>query len=152
MTGHAGKVFVAPARPEALSGESVDHSQTVVLQAGFLRDEQGNRSLARLLALELTQVGVALVVLHSVGWIKVPDTAYTYLAGGWSLVLVWAAGPRIAEYLAPQIGAMWQGLGSVFRRLAERRGGPSPDYVRPEGMLLDPGEPEEPGARRGHRR
>ena len=90
----------------------------------LLSDEAGGLSSARS-SFWLTLV-VALGVIVADGLssdITVPEPGYTLLGMIVGMVGVWAAGPRIAQYLGPALGSMVQGIGSSRR---------SPEPVRPE--------------------
>tara|TARA_R110000824_G_scaffold313833_2_gene500701 strand:+ start:338 stop:655 length:318 start_codon:yes stop_codon:yes gene_type:complete len=78
-------------------------------------DERGNLSAARtLLSIFLAFTG-ALIVLDSVAW-DVPDPAYVLLGSIGVGLLAWAAGPRVAEYLGPQMGAVASGIAQAIKR------------------------------------
>ncbi len=80
-----------------------------------LQDEQGNWSSARCL-LWLVVV-YTLVELHLVAHqgLRVDNAAYGLLGGLLTGLLAWAGGPRIAQYLGPQVGAVVQALGQAAR-------------------------------------
>jgi hypothetical protein len=92
----------------------------------ILRDERGTLSAARvLLTISMAFVGV-LIVLDSIVW-EVPESAYVLL-GSWGIgLLAWAGGPRIAQYVGPQIGAVASGIAQAAK-----------DLRRPELLDNDP--------------
>ena len=82
----------------------------------ILTDERGTLSAARVL-LTASMVFIAvIIVLDSTIW-NVPDPAYVLL-GSWGIgLLAWAGGPRVAQYLAPQVGAVASGIAQAAKRL-----------------------------------
>ena len=82
----------------------------------ILTDERGSLSAARVL-LTASMVFIAvIIVLDSTIW-DVPDPAYVLL-GSWGIgLLAWAGGPRVAQYLAPQVGAVASGIAQAAKRL-----------------------------------
>ena len=82
----------------------------------ILTDERGTLSAARVL-LTASRVFIAvIIVLDSTIW-DVPDPAYALL-GSWGIgLLAWAGGPRVAQYLAPQVGAVASGIAQAAKRL-----------------------------------
>jgi len=82
----------------------------------ILTDERGSLSAARVL-LTASMVFIAvIIVLDSTVW-NVPDPAYVLL-GSWGIgLLAWAGGPRVAQYLAPQVGAVASGIAQAAKRL-----------------------------------
>ena len=82
----------------------------------ILTDERGSLSAARVL-LTASMVFIAvIIVLDSTFW-DVPEPAYVLL-GSWGIgLLAWAGGPRVAQYLAPQVGAVASGIAQAAKRL-----------------------------------
>jgi len=82
----------------------------------ILTDERGTLSAARVL-LTASMVFIAvIIVLDSTFW-DVPEPAYVLL-GSWGIgLLAWAGGPRVAQYLAPQVGAVASGIAQAAKRL-----------------------------------
>jgi len=82
----------------------------------ILTDERGSLSAARVL-LTASMVFIAvIIVLDSTIW-DVPEPAYVLL-GSWGIgLLAWAGGPRVAQYLAPQVGAVASGIAQAAKRL-----------------------------------
>lgn len=71
---------------------------------GFLHDERGSRSSARALTWLVLLATVALIFLdaRSVAF-TVPDAAWVLLGTIASGLILWAAGPRIAQHAAPML-------------------------------------------------
>ena len=82
----------------------------------ILTDERGSLSAARVL-LTASMVFIAVIItLDSTIW-DVPEPAYVLL-GSWGIgLLAWAGGPRMAQYLAPQVGAVASGIAQAAKRL-----------------------------------
>ncbi len=81
----------------------------------ILTDERGHLSAARtLLTISLTFTGT-IIVLDSTVW-DVPEPAYVLLGSLLVGLLAWAAGPRVAQYLGPQVGAVASGIAQAVRR------------------------------------
>ena len=82
----------------------------------ILTDERCSLSAARVL-LTASMVFIAvIIVLDSTFW-DVPEPAYVLL-GSWGIgLLAWAGGPRMAQYLAPQVGAVASGIAQAAKRL-----------------------------------
>ena len=82
----------------------------------ILTAERGSLSAARVL-LTASMVFIAvIIVLDSTFW-DVPEPAYVLL-GSWGIgLLAWAGGPRMAQYLAPQVGAVASGIAQAAKRL-----------------------------------
>ena len=82
----------------------------------ILTDEQGNLSAARVLLISSMLFAGALIILDSTIW-EVPEPVYVLL-GSWGIgLLAWAGGPRVAQYLAPQVGAVASGIAQAAKRL-----------------------------------
>ena len=82
----------------------------------ILKDEQGNLSAARVLLTGSKLFAGALIILDSTIW-EVPEPVYAFL-GSWGIgLLAWAGGPRVAQYLAPQVGAVASGIAQAAKRL-----------------------------------
>jgi hypothetical protein len=102
---------------------------------GFLHDEQGNKSAGRLylawfMAVDVLYalLGMTLFALLVTGGVHAPDEkAFQFMLtlyggigavlSGFSLALItWVAGPRIAQYLGPQVSKMASAVGNAFNR------------------------------------
>ena len=78
----------------------------------ILSDERGNPSAARVLLVgEMLYTGI-LILFDIVLWGDVSNAVYALLGTVFTGLLAWSAGPRIAQYLLPQIGAVAQGIGA----------------------------------------
>ena len=53
-----------------------------------------------------------LILFDIVLWGDVSNAVYALLGTVFTGLLAWSAGPRIAQYLLPQIGAVAQGIGA----------------------------------------
>ena len=78
----------------------------------ILADEKGNLSAARVLLVASLAFTAAIIVADSLLWADVPNAAYALLGTIFTGLLMWTAGPRIAQYLGPQIGAVASGIGA----------------------------------------
>lgn len=85
---------------------------------GFLKDEQGDWSLARAAFVVVVLFVGGLIAADTFGPWDVPDTAYVLLGTLVTGLLAWAAGPRIARYVGPQIGGVASGIAAAGKRLA----------------------------------
>jgi|TARA_R110000824_G_scaffold16016_4_gene66895 hypothetical protein len=79
-----------------------------------LTDEKGSLSAARTFLLGSLVFTGALIVLDSTVW-EVPGTAYTLLGSLVVGLVAWAGGPRVAQYVAPQIGAVASGIAKSIK-------------------------------------
>jgi len=78
----------------------------------LLSDEKGKLSAARALLVGSLLFTGALILFDIVLWGNVSNAIYALLGTVFTGLLAWAAGPRIAQYLLPQIGAVAQALGA----------------------------------------
>ena len=86
----------------------------------ILKDERGSLSAARIfLFVSLVFTG-AIIVADSLLWATVPNAAYALMGTLGTGLLAWAAGPRIAQYILPQIGAVTSGIGAALVRKPRR--------------------------------
>ena len=82
----------------------------------IVRDEQGSLSAARVfLAASLIFTGI-IIVLDATIW-YVPEPANSLLGGLTVGLVAWAGGPRVAQYLAPQVGAVTSGIAQAAKGL-----------------------------------
>jgi hypothetical protein len=86
----------------------------------ILADEKGNLSAARVLLVLSLAFTAVIIVADSLLWATVPNAAYALLGTIFTGLLAWAAGPRIAQYLLPQIGAVASGIGAALVREPRR--------------------------------
>jgi len=90
----------------------------------LLKDETGSWSSARCAFWLVTIFALVVIAWDAASpAFTVPEPGYTLLGAIFGVVGVWAAGPRIASYLGPQLGAIVQGIGASKR---------SPEPERPE--------------------
>ena len=81
----------------------------------ILSDEKGKLSAARtLLVASLAFTGLV-IIADALLWANVSNAAYALLGTIFTGLLAWTAGPRIAQYLGPQIGAVAQGIGASLK-------------------------------------
>lgn len=85
---------------------------------GLLEDEQGDRSFARTALVVALPFTAGLIVLDAALSFEVAPPAWALLSAVDLALIGWAAGPRIARYLLPQVGAVAQAVGSAGKRLA----------------------------------
>lgn len=84
----------------------------------FLQDEKGTWSAARVfLLLWLSNAALFLWRHHAADAIGVALTFFTGIAVP---LVVWAAGPRLAQYLAPQVGAATSAVADAAKALAAK--------------------------------
>jgi hypothetical protein len=86
----------------------------------LLADERGKLSTARVLLVCCLIFTGVIILFDSVLWGEVPNSAYALLGTIFTGLLAWTAGPRIAQYLGPQIGAVAKGIGSAVAREPRR--------------------------------
>ena len=86
----------------------------------ILADEKGNLSAARVLLVATLAFTATIIVADSLLWATVPNAAYALLGTIFTGLLAWTAGPRIAQYLGPQIGAVASGIGASLTREPRR--------------------------------
>jgi len=87
------------------------------MRAAFT-DEQEKPSLARVLFTFTLLVTLVLIVADALSaTFIVPAAGYTLLGTLTIGLLSWAGGPRIAQYLGPQLGGIAKGLASIPDRL-----------------------------------
>jgi hypothetical protein len=85
---------------------------------GFFKDEQGDWSLARMALCLVLAFTIVMITADTFGPWDMPDPAYALLAGLLTGLVAWAAGPRIARYIGPQVGAVASGVAAAAGRLA----------------------------------
>jgi hypothetical protein len=69
----------------------------------LLRDEQRNYSTSRVLLLIWTTVIIGVIIWKDA---TVSQALLTFFSSIYLFLATWAAGPRMVQYLAPQISAM----------------------------------------------
>jgi hypothetical protein len=86
----------------------------------ILADEKGNLSAARVLLVASLAFTAVIIIADSLLWADVPNAAYALLGTIFTGLLAWTAGPRIAQYFGPQLGAMASGIGASLTREPRR--------------------------------
>ena len=81
----------------------------------MLTDERGTLSAARTFLFGSLVFTGTIIVLDSL-LLGVPEIAYTLLGSLNVGLLAWAGGPRVAQYLAPQMGAVASGIAKAVKR------------------------------------
>jgi len=87
----------------------------------LVRDERGGLSTARCAFWLALIVTLTLVVLDGFDVAQLSTAAYTLLGTVFMGLTTWAAGPRIAQYLGPQIGRVASALGRASAEIKSRR-------------------------------
>ena len=98
----------------------------------ILSDEKGNPSAARVLLVAALAFTAAIIVADSLLWAEVPNAAYALMGTIFSGLLIWTAGPRIAQHFGPQIGAIASGIGASLTREPRR-----PDLLDSDPLFHD---------------
>tara|TARA_R110000765_G_scaffold186739_2_gene292335 strand:+ start:2004 stop:2333 length:330 start_codon:yes stop_codon:yes gene_type:complete len=80
----------------------------------ILKDERGSFSAARTFLFGSLVFTGTIIVLDSL-MLGVPEIAYTLLGSLNVGLLAWAGGPRVAQYLAPQIGSVAAGIAKAVK-------------------------------------
>ena len=86
----------------------------------ILADEKGKLSAARVLLVATLVFTAVMIAADSLLWATVPNAAYALLGTIFTGLLAWTAGPRIAQYILPQIGAIASGIGASLTREPRR--------------------------------
>jgi hypothetical protein len=80
----------------------------------ILKDERGSFSAARTFLFGSLVFTGTIIVLDSL-MLGVPEIAYTLLGSLNVGLVAWAGGPRVAQYLAPQVGAVASGIAKAVK-------------------------------------
>jgi len=80
----------------------------------ILKDERGFFSAARTFLFGSLVFTGAIIMLDSI-ILAVPEIAYTLLGSLNVGLVAWAGGPRVAQYLAPQIGSVAAGIAKAVK-------------------------------------
>lgn len=80
----------------------------------ILKDERGSFSAARTFLFGSLVFTGTIIALDSMV-LAVPEIAYTLLGSLNVGLVAWAGGPRVAQYLAPQIGSVAAGIAKAVR-------------------------------------
>ena len=97
---------------------------TKLYPIALIRDEKGKPSTSRVafwIVLLFTLVCIA------VNPARVPPAAYALLGGTITALAAWAAGPRIAQYIGPQIAGIASAIGQAKGRLVRTVDDPDAD-------------------------
>jgi hypothetical protein len=84
----------------------------------LVEDERGRLSTARTLLWGWTAYSAAFL---AVTWATVGNAVLAFLSTVEVALITWAAGPRIAQYLAPQVGRAADAVGQALRDRVQRR-------------------------------
>lgn len=87
----------------------------------LLRDEQGSWSTARCAFWLTLLVALVLVVFDAAGVTDTRPEGYTLLGTVVLALAAWAAGPRMGQYLAPQIGKVGAAIASAAKAATSKR-------------------------------
>jgi len=89
----------------------------------LVRDEEGHLSSARCSFWLALLVSLTLIVLAALNVVEISAAAYALLGTIFTFTCAWAAGPRVAKYLGPQIGRVVDAIGKAKddRRLPDIR-------------------------------
>ena len=77
---------------------------------GWLHDEQGDKSISRLLLVGTICFAFVLIAVDTVTMVTAPGEAYALLGSLIVGLIAWAGGARIARYVGPQIAGVVQGI------------------------------------------
>jgi len=80
----------------------------------IVTDERGSLSAARVL-LSLSLLFIAVIIIRDSTILDVPEPAYVLLGSVGMGLLAWAAGPRIAQYVGPQIAGVASGIAKAVK-------------------------------------
>lgn len=80
----------------------------------IFKDERGSFSAARTFLFGSLVFTGTIIALDSI-ILTVPEIAYTLLGSLNVGLVAWAGGPRVAQYLAPQIGAVASGIAQAVK-------------------------------------
>lgn len=87
---------------------------TKLYPIALIRDEKGKPSTSRVAFWLVLLITLAIIIFCPA---RIPQAAYSLLAGTIIALASWAAGPRIAQYIGPQIGAAASAVGQAKERL-----------------------------------
>lgn len=77
---------------------------------GWLHDEQGDKSISRLLLVVTIAFSFLLISVDALTQAVVPGEAYALLGSLIVGLIAWAGGSRIARYVGPQMAGVVQGI------------------------------------------
>lgn len=86
----------------------------------LVTDEQNKTSASRVglwitVVLALVTVGVDIALTLRLAAQHIPNTVYALEGTMFTVFAAWAAGPRIAQYIGPQIGQIASGIAAATR-------------------------------------
>ena len=86
----------------------------------LVEDEKGKLSAARVglwitVGVSLVNFGVDVYLTLIAGKARIPNTVYALEGTMFTAFAAWAAGPRIAQYIGPQIGQVASGIAAAVR-------------------------------------
>lgn len=84
----------------------------------LIADEQGNPSSARCGMWFTLVIGLLLTVLDAFGGVTMSNAAYVMLQSCFGFFALWAAGPRMAQYVGPMMSKFSE---SISRASASKR-------------------------------
>lgn len=84
----------------------------------LMQDERGHLSAARAL---LWVWSLFTLIFVAAAWRSAGNGVLSLLSAVEMALVAWAAGPRIAQYLAPQIGATATAVGQSLREAVQKR-------------------------------
>jgi hypothetical protein len=93
---------------------------------GFVHDERGSRSSARLLLYITTAAILGCIAATSLWRVAVPGEAWAILTAMETMFTVWAAGPRMAQYLSPLAQTAVSKMADVIRARRDPKDGIEP--------------------------
>jgi hypothetical protein len=93
---------------------------------GFIHDERGSRSSARLLLYIVTAQIIHLIEAAVFFAAKVPAEAWVILTAMFMALAGWAAGPRIAQVISPIGTKALESLADVIRARRDPKDGVEP--------------------------
>jgi hypothetical protein len=91
----------------------------------LVQDERGQLSSARVLLWVWSLVSLGLVLW---AWRELPNPVLAFLSSVEIALIAWAGGARIAQYLAPQVGAAASAVGQSLRDVVQKRRDPERGY------------------------
>jgi len=83
---------------------------------GFTHDEQGNRSMGRVLLFATTLYIFGAIAVATLTLYKLPGEAWLLLSSMEGAFTIWVAGPRIAQYLAPVVQKGIESLADLIKK------------------------------------
>jgi hypothetical protein len=91
--------------------------------SGFTHDEQHNRSMARLLLASTSLYIYGGIAVDTFTRFHIGAEAWVLLTTMESAFVIWTAGPRIAQYLAPFVAKAIESMADVIRKRRDPENG-----------------------------